>query len=66
MHCEVDIPGVSDLRYYWFVDADPRGFGSAPTFTPAAADAGKALRCMVLAAGARDQPRAWTPAVTLR
>lgn len=66
VHCEVDIPGVSDLRYFWFVDADPRGFSSAATFTPDSADRGKTLRCLVLAAGARDQPQAWTAPVVLR
>lgn len=58
--CEANIEGITDLRYYWFADAYPLTWGSNPTFTVTPAEAGKTIRCMVKAVGARDMPEAWS------
>jgi hypothetical protein len=58
--CQPNVEGVSDLRYYWFADGYPLTWGVNPTYTLTEADAGKAIRCMVKAVGARDMPEAWT------
>ncbi len=59
--CEADVPGITDLRYYWFADGYPVTYGADDTL-PAAlvpADA-KSVRCMVKAVGALDQPECYS------
>jgi hypothetical protein len=58
--CEVELPGVTDVRYFWFADGYPLTWGPSPTYTLTAAEAGKPIRCMVKAVGARDMPEAWS------
>ncbi len=58
--CEPGVEGVTDLRYYWFADGYPLTWGPSPTYRLTAAEAGKQIRCMVKAVGARDQPEAWS------
>ena len=61
--CAPNVQGVADLRYYWFADGYPLTYGADPSYTLAAADAGKTIRCLVKAVGALDMPEAWTEGV---
>ncbi len=53
---------MTDLSYYWFAnDGCPVTFGaSAKLPLDRLPDGTKSVRCMVKAAGALDQPVAWT------
>lgn len=66
VRCTANVSGCSDVWYYWHVDGQPRGFGTASTYTVLPEDRGGSLRCMVKAAGATDQPEAWTAALPVR
>ena len=66
-HCKADVPGIADRRYYWFADGYPVTFGASATLPLDRLPAGtKAVRCMVKAAGALDQPVAWSEPVPVR
>ncbi len=58
--CDPKLNGITDVRYYWFADDYPLTYGPSPSYVITAADAGKAIRCMVKAVGARDTPEAWS------
>lgn len=58
--CDARLPGIADVRYYWFADGYPLGYGAEPSWALTAAEAGTRLRCMVKAVGARDMPEAWS------
>ena len=59
--CTAHVEGITDLRYYWFIDGYPLGYGSNDTYTIKQADTqGKSIRCMVKAVGARNMPEAWS------
>ncbi|HSI82740.1 MAG TPA: hypothetical protein VK970_03090 [Candidatus Methylacidiphilales bacterium] len=58
--CEANITGVSDVWYYWHSGGYPRGFGRSKTYQILPDDKGAEIRCMVKAAGAKDQPESWT------
>lgn len=62
LYCSAHTPGVTDLRYYWFADDGyPVTFGASARLPLDRLPAGtKSVRCMVKAAGALDQPEAWT------
>lgn len=64
--CTPGIADGNDVWYYWHVDGYPRGFGRGNTYTVAPEDRGADLRCMVKAAGAKDQPEAWTAPLLAR
>lgn len=64
--CTANLAGCDDVWYYWHVDGYPRGFGTARTYTVLPEDRGASIRCMVKAAGATDQPEAWTAALPVR
>ena len=61
LRCAAEVPGITDLRYYWFVDDYPVTYGSSPTLPRSriSQDA-QSVRCMVKAVGALDQPIAWS------
>jgi hypothetical protein len=58
--CEANLEGITDIRYYWFADGYPLTWGTSNTFGITKAEAGKEIRCMVKAVGARDMPEAWS------
>lgn len=58
--CAANLEGCSDIRYYWFADAYPLGWGASDSYRITEAEAGKQIRCMVKAVGARDMPEAWS------
>jgi hypothetical protein len=58
--CSANVAGSGDVWYYWHSGGYPRGFGRSKTYTVLADDRGAEIRCMVRAAGAKDQPEAWT------
>lgn len=58
--CAPNVKGVTDIRYYWFADGYPLTYGAQARYTLTAAEAGKTLRCLVKAVGARDMPEAWS------
>lgn len=58
--CEPNLEGITDVRYYWFADGYPLTWGPKDTYTLTKAEAGKEIRCMVKAVGARDMPEAWS------
>ena len=61
--CTPNLPSeLRDLRFYWYSDGYPRGFGLSPEYTVRPDDVGTEIRCMVKAVGALDQPEAWTEA----
>lgn len=60
LHCQANVVGITDLRYYWFADGYPLTYGADSTYVLTSAEAGKHVRCMVKAVGARDMPEAWT------
>lgn len=55
-----NVEGVSDFRYFRFADAYPLTWGPSNPYEVTEAEAGKEIRCMVKAVGARDQPEAWS------
>ncbi|MDR1281331.1 MAG: hypothetical protein LBK99_10990 [Opitutaceae bacterium] len=61
--CEPNLKNITDIRYYWFADDYPLTWGPSPSWTITAAEAGKTIRCMVKAVGARDMPEAWSNAL---
>jgi hypothetical protein len=63
--CTANLSGCDDVRYYWHSDGYPRGFSRSNTYTVLPGDAGAQIRCLVKAVGAKDQPEAWTAAVTI-
>lgn len=63
--CRVDIESVKDLRYYWFIDGYPLTYGPDNTIQTTPEMAGKTLRCMVKAVGARDMPEAWSDTIKI-
>jgi hypothetical protein len=63
MVCEPNVEGIRDVRYYWFADGYPLTYGPDNAFTLTAAEAGREIRCMVKAVGARDMPEAWSNTV---
>ncbi|WFB34983.1 hypothetical protein P3T73_12520 [Kiritimatiellota bacterium B12222] len=52
--------GITDVRYFWYADDYPLSYGPSNSYTLTYADAGKRIRCMVKAVGARDRPNAWS------
>ena len=58
--CEPHLPGIRDVRYFWFADGYPLTWGPDATLKIGPEHEGKAIRCMVKAVGALDQPEAWT------
>ncbi len=58
--CEPNVEGVTDIRYYWFADGYPLTWGTRDSYKITEAEAGKEIRCMVKAVGARDMPEAWS------
>ncbi|HEY9248831.1 MAG TPA: hypothetical protein VIO38_06855, partial [Rariglobus sp.] len=58
--CAPRLKDIADVRYYWFADDYPLTYGPSPSYTLTAAEAGKKIRCMVKAVGARDMPEAWS------
>lgn len=58
--CQAHVPGISDVRYYWFADGYPLGYGAEPSWRLPADAAGTRIRCQVKAVGARDMPEAWS------
>ncbi|MFG0247449.1 MAG: hypothetical protein ACF8OB_01075 [Phycisphaeraceae bacterium JB051] len=58
--CNPNVKDTTDIRYYWFADGYPLTWGMSQTWKITQDLAGKQLRCMVKAVGARDQPEAWT------
>ena len=58
--CTPNLRGVTDVRYYWFADGYPLTWGARDTWTVTPAEAGKKIRCMVKAVGARSMPEAWS------
>ena len=63
--CAPNVPGITDLRYYWFADGYPLTYGTRNTWTITEAEVGTRLRCMVKAVGARDMPEAWSDPVMI-
>ncbi len=64
-HCEVHVPDVTDLRYYWFADGYPVTYGADSTIPESLVPAGaESVRCMVKAAGALDQPECFSESVS--
>lgn len=63
--CSATIAGCSDVWYGWYADGRPRGSGRAATYTIRPEDRGTAIRCLVQAVGAKDQPEAWTAPLTV-
>lgn len=61
--CQPHLDGITDVRYYWFADNYPLTYGPDNTYTVTAADAGRKIRCLVKAVGARDMPEAWSNAL---
>ncbi len=61
--CRASAPGITDFRYYWFVDDQPITYGASEEFIVGPKYAGRVIRCMVKAVGARDMPEVWTAAV---
>jgi len=57
---DANIEGITDVRYYWYADGYPLTYGPDNTYTITDAEAGKPIRCMVQAVGARDMPEAWS------
>lgn len=64
--CSVKAPGVTDFRYYWFADGYPLTYGDDPQLLVTDEMSGKKLRCMVMAAGARDTPEAWSDEIEVQ
>ncbi|MBN2711200.1 MAG: hypothetical protein JXR97_02060 [Planctomycetes bacterium] len=64
--CNANVKDCKDVWYYWHSDGYPRGFGPSNTYTVLPEDKGCQIRCMVRAAGAKDQPIAWTAPLTAR
>ena len=60
IRCSVKAGDITDLRYYWFADGYPLTYGPDSTLKVTAAEAGKTIRCMVKAVGARNMPEAWS------
>jgi hypothetical protein len=58
--CNANVEGITDVRYYWFAGSYPLTYGPDNTFTITPAEAGKPIRCMVQAVGARNMPEAWS------
>ncbi|MBN2711366.1 MAG: hypothetical protein JXR97_02895, partial [Planctomycetes bacterium] len=58
--CQSNLKGVTDVRYYWFAYGYPLAYGVSNTWKITAAEAGKKLRCMVMAVGANSMPEAWS------
>ena len=58
--CQPNLPGIRDVRYFWFADGYPLTWGPEPTLEITPEIAGQSIRCMVKAVGALDQPEAWT------
>lgn len=58
--CTANLQGCTDIRYYWFADTRPLTWGVSNQYVLTTADAGKPIRCMVKAVGARDMPEAWS------
>ncbi len=59
--CKANLPAeITDIRYYWFAGGYPLTYGAANTYRVTPAEAGKSIRCMVKAVGARDMPEAWS------
>lgn len=66
VRCSADVPGITDLRYYWFADGYPVTYGARPTLALDRIPSGtRSVRCMVKAVGALDQPDAWTDSLAL-
>ncbi len=63
--CNPNIKDTTDIRYYWFADGYPLTYGMRNQWVITDDLAGKELRCMVKAVGARDQPEAWTAPVKI-
>ena len=58
--CEANLPGITDIRYYWFADGYPLTWSPDPQIRVSSSEAGKSIRCMVKAVGALDMPEAWS------
>ena len=58
--CVPHAKGIADLRYFWYADGYPLTYGPAHTYILGQAEAGKNIRCMVKAVGARNMPNAWS------
>ena len=63
--CQPNLKGVTDVRYYWFADGYPLTYGASDSWKITSAEAGKKLRCMVKAVGARSMPEAWSAGVAI-
>ncbi|MCM8529832.1 MAG: hypothetical protein NE330_01620, partial [Lentisphaeraceae bacterium] len=63
IECKSNLKDISDVRYYWFADGYPLTYGTSNKYTITKAEAGKEIRCMVMAAGALDMPEAWSDKV---
>ena len=61
--CEPNLPGISDVRYYWFADGYPLTWGPDDQIRLGPAEAGKSIRCMVKAVGALNMPEAWSDVI---
>jgi hypothetical protein len=61
--CTPNLPAdlMGDVHFDWFYgDGYPIVNQFGPSYTPAAADAGKTIKCLVRAVAAVNQPEAWT------
>lgn len=63
--CKPNLEGITDVRYYWFADGYPLTYGTSDSYKITPELAGSEIRCMVKAAGALDQPEAWSEAVKI-
>lgn len=63
--CSAQASGITDFRYYWFADNYPLTYGASSELAVTEELAGRTVRCMVKAVGARDMPEAWSAAVNI-
>ncbi|MCM8537727.1 MAG: hypothetical protein NE334_17430 [Lentisphaeraceae bacterium] len=66
IECKANLKDIQDVRYYWFADGYPLTYGTSSKYTITKAEAGKEIRCMVMAAGAMDMPEAWSKKVRVK
>jgi hypothetical protein len=60
VNCQSNLAGITDIRYYWFIDGYPVTYSSSNKYQIRQNDNGKGIRCMVKAVGALNQPEAWS------
>ncbi|WP_299307804.1 hypothetical protein [uncultured Croceicoccus sp.] len=62
--CDAKLPSVSHIEYLWHIDGYPVGGKHGASYTVPDGMTGN-VKCLVQAAGAMNQPEAWTDPVSL-